>query len=88
MIKDYFRVLKMRRVIRKERRYDGRCHNCGHKKECPLWCWGPKIRVYIWIWIKTRFKNKATRKAHSLSFIFDFYKHELKWAGVESWHRY
>lgn len=81
MIKDRYRVFRMRCIIRRDRRRTGRCGNCNKVKTCAPWCWGPKLRIYLWIIIKNHNRNVTSFAMHS-------FKREMKWAGTESWHRY
>lgn len=81
MLKRIIELIKYRFWNRLDRRRKGRCSNCGGRKKCADWCWGPKIRTYIWTCIK--YPRIAIFKA-----AWRFYKDELKWFGVEPWHRY
>lgn len=81
MLRDLIRTLRMRHFIKKERKETGKCQNCNKVKKCDDWCWGPSIHTILWLGIK-----------HPRPKVWKFLRHalrqNLKWSGVEKWHRY
>jgi hypothetical protein len=75
---------RMRGAIKTERQQSGRCKSCGQPVECEAWCWGPKAWQFI-----TVFVNAKPWPLHTAAISFwRIYRNELRWAGVEPWHRY
>lgn len=81
MLKDIWRVHRMRKIIKKERKETGRCESCGKHKKCERWCWGPSFPQYIWVMIKYPRPRLIKWMCHN-------FKGEYHWAGVEPWRRY
>lgn len=79
-LRDVKTLRKMRRVIRNERTAEGYCMTCGGRAECQKWCWGPRL----WPWVRTALRSDV----RLLRLLMRWYRFELRWAGVEPWHRY
>lgn len=81
MIKSMFHLRKFRKQNKRDRKKLGLCRNCGGRTKCLSWCRGPIIRNYIWAFIKVH-------KIEIIPFLWNQFKRNLEWFGVEPWHRY